>query len=402
MKQKGILLIAILFTLIISLAAADRAVLVKNSLTDINACQGKLKLKLIRVWGGDKEVDENKFFKTPRCVSLDKNGLLYICDMHSHCIKVFESISGNYVRTLGQFGKGPADLYAPETIALTTGGDIWVGENAGFRIQLFSPEGKSKKITKVKDMPEWIGVTSNNNLAIYFHDRAINTGKLIAIFNTDGKVLRDIGIYHDKSKNYIESIRLAFAIDNSDSIYSSYTSIPLIRKYSSDGVLLLAITFGYPFETEPVEIIPNEKGDEINIIRENNQESSVVQKNKRGIALQQMVRKSKPRVGAHVIGIDTQKRIYAVTVKRLPSEKERFAGAIYGGPNGLNRSRVNYDIVENIDIYRVLVFSPEGKVIAEAQIRGYCDSMYINGNRLFMVDGNINQRVLEYEMSFEQ
>lgn len=400
-KIKGPALMAILLTLIVLLDAADRAVLVHNSLKDINACQGKLKLKPVRVWGGDKEEDENKFFKTPISVAMDKNNLLYICDMHNNCIKVFESVSGKYIRTLGKHGKGPGDLYGPSATAFSSGGDLWVGEWYGYRIQLFSPEGKSKKIIKSKDRPIWIGITSKDDMAIYYHDRAIKTGKLIAIFNTDGKELKDIGTYHDKSKNYMDSIKLAFAMDDNDNIYASYMSIPIIRKYSPDGILLLAIIFEYPFETEPVEITLNAESNEINIMREN-EIFSQVQKNKRGVTIQAIINKGKPRMGAHVIGTDSQKRIYAVTLKRYPSQKEMMATAITGGPNALNRDRVNYDIVENIDIYRLLVFSPEGKVLAEAQLKGYCDAMYINGNRLFIVDGYLNQRVLEYEMTFEQ
>ncbi len=99
---------------------------------------------------------------------------------------------------------------------------------------------------------------------------------------------------------------------------------------------------------------------------------------------------------------DSQNRLYAMTLKRYPSEKEMMATAISGGFHKINRSRVDYNIVESIDIYRILVFSPEGRVIAEAPLKGYCDAIYINGNRLFIVDGYLNQRVLEYEMTLEQ
>ena len=392
---------SLLFTLIMPLAAADRAVLVHNSLQDINACQGKLKLKPLRVWGGDKEGDENKFFNTPISVAVDKNNLLYICDMHNNCIKVFESVSGKYFRTFGRFGKGPMDIYAPISITLSPGGELWVAETLGFRIQLFSPEGKSKKIIKTNKMPMWIGNNSKDELAIYYYDRTINTGKIISIFNNEGKIIRDIGTYHDKSKSITDSEKLTFAIDNSDNIYASYTATPVIRKYSPDGVLLMAITFEYPFETEPVDITLNDRADEINIVKENGI-SSQIQKNKRGVTIQEVMKKGKPRVGSYVMVADSQKQLYAMTLKRYPSEKEMFATAISGGFHQINRSRVDYNIVENIDIYRLLVFGPEGKVIAEAQLKGYCDAMYISGNRLFIVDGYLNQRVLEYEMSFEQ
>jgi len=63
---------------------------------------------------------------------------------------------------------------------------------------------------------------------------------------------------------------------------------------------------------------------------------------------------------------------------------------------------VDFDVVENIDVYRLLVFNPEGKVIAETPLTVICNGIYVHGNRIFIIDGSLNQRILEYEMSFEK
>ena len=88
-------------------------------------------------------------------------------------------------------------------------------------------------------------------------------------------------------------------------------------------------------------------------------------------------------------------------MRRLLTEKENSATAVSGSPGNLNRKKVNFDIVENIDVNRLLVFSPTGQVIAEAPLNTFCDTIYIKGDHLFIVDGRLNQRILEYQMKFE-
>ncbi|MCP5107386.1 MAG: hypothetical protein GY950_28625, partial [bacterium] len=50
---------------------------------------------------------------------------------------------------------------------------------------------------------------------------------------------------------------------------------------------------------------------------------------------------------------------------------------------------------------KILVFSPQGKVIAESPVTKMCGKIIISGNRLFMTDASLNKRILEYEMQFE-
>ena len=150
------------------LQATDRVVLVHNTLQEIEKCKDKLQLKLIHVWGGDKEEDENKFFETPISIAVDHNQLVYICDCHRHCVKVFNN-SGDYVRTIGRKGQGPGDLYGSTFITFSPVGELLVYETGNRRIQWFNPNGKSKHISKQNEYIDWIGVLSENEIAIYAH-----------------------------------------------------------------------------------------------------------------------------------------------------------------------------------------------------------------------------------------
>jgi len=404
MKLKKAFLIVMIAIFCCFTGAADKAVLVRNSLEEMNACKGKLRLELIRIWGGDKEEDEHKFFTYPISVAVDKkNDLVYICDQTVHCVKVFKS-SGEYVRTIGRRGKGPGDIYCPHTVSVAPGGDIVVYELGGSRIQRFSPGGKSKKIIKIKNMPlAWVvGVTSKDELVFYNTDDTCRLKKLCSILDNEGKVVKEIGTHHDNAKSPLESESLCFTVDAQDNIYVVNRATPVIRKYSPDGMLLMAVTFELPFETAPVEISLNDTGDEIKIVREE-EESEQTRTIKEGnrILLQGKKRKGKPKMGAGAIAVDPQQRIYIMTRRRLLTEKERRATRTGWSLDSISRDEVDFDIVEKIDANMLLVFDREGKIIAQAQLTTFCNDIHISDDRIFILDGSLNQRILEYRMVFE-
>lgn len=387
------------------LDSANRAVPVHNSLAEIEACNGKLKLELKRIWGGDEEEDENKIFKTPVSVAVDKKaGLVYICDEHSHCVRVFND-SGDYVRTISRRGRGPGDSYLPNAIAISKTGDLVVLEPGGFRIQRFSPEGKSKQIIKFeREILRWIGVTSKDELVVYNPHQTIRTGKLLSILDRKGKTIKEIGTYHDKSKSFLESEKLYFAIDENDNIYAANTLTPVIRKYSPEGTLSMAVTYDILYEIPPVEITLNPNGDEIKIVRADENMDKVQEKSgKSGMMVQRVKGKGKPKLGVcWAFGTDSLQRIYIVCRRRFLTEKEKRAAYILWSSNSVIRKDVDYDILDKIDdINRLVVFNPEGKVIAEAKLETFCDGIYISDNRLFVIDGYFNQRILEYKVHFE-
>ena len=196
---------------------------------------------------------------------------------------------------------------------------------------------------------------------------------------------------------------MCITIDSIDNIYVANKSTPVIRKYSPDGKLLMAFTFKLPFKTGPVEIFLNDRGDEIRIVREDENPDQVqVSKEGKTTSVQRVKTTNRPRVGTSSIGVDSQQRIYIITKRRLLTEKERRATSIGWGFDMIDRRRVDYNIVESIDAKMIMVFSPGGKIIAETTLTTFCDSIYISNNRIFIIDGTLNQRILEYKMIFEK
>jgi hypothetical protein len=86
-------------------------------------------------------------------------------------------------------------------MAISPNGDLVVLEHLGYRVQRFSPEGKSKKIIKLDGFSRWIGVTSKDQLVIYNQDRTFRSRILASIYDNKGKAIMDIGTFHDKHPN---------------------------------------------------------------------------------------------------------------------------------------------------------------------------------------------------------
>lgn len=164
--------------------------------------------------------------------------------------------------------------------------------------------------------------------------------------------------------------------------------------------MVMAITFDPPFEL-PVKISLNERGDEIKRVEDEDYTDEYREtRSGKSITIQG---EGKRRKGVcSYLGMDPEKRIYLVTLKRIRTIEEIKKGPIVMWSKKfvkvLDREKASE---QKLDYLRILVFNPEGKVIAEAPLSTRCTNMYVSGNRMFIMDTAINQRILEYEMHFE-
>jgi hypothetical protein len=185
-------------------------------------------------------------------------------------------------------------------------------------------------------------------------------------------------------------------MDTADNLYVANTGTPVIRKYAPGGELELAIAFETPL-ADQVRIEWNSDKSDIEIRRTKEISRSLVRRDRSGNVI---VDKS----GDHRIDIiqgiavDTKGRIYVISARRAFSKEETAATRISGNENGLNRALVEPVLTKNIDVYQLLVFDNKGKICADIPIVGTCDDIYIHGNRVFIIDGYVNQRILEFEV----
>ena len=364
----------------ITLFSVEPVKVVHNTLTDIDYVNGKIRLTLLKTWGGDEVEDENQFFKYPMDIVIGKDGLVYICDFDNHRIQVFDE-KGIYKRTIGRRGQGPADLMNPNRLAMDIHGNLIVADQANYRIQILTPYGKY--ITDFKVLDGWImglqASSKKDEIIIRIPKKTFSSQKLFFIYDQNGKPVREIGQYVHKAKALAQSESVLFTIDRFDFIYTVFSATPYLLKYSYNGELLMFMTYEMPYET------PIASWDYFKRII-----------NIKGKAIER---------ASYSLSVDDPGRIFIVSQKRRKTKKESNSSGLNtvkrrsGGEVLIKRPVV---ATEKTDLLRLLVFNSNGKIIAAIDLDVYCDHIYTHGNRLFIIDSFKAMKIYEYKISFRK
>lgn len=94
--------------------------------------------KFIRYFARDKQGKSTVGKPTGLAI---RNGKLYEADLESNSIKVFDLATDKKVLEFGTAGKGPGQLVAPNSVAVTSN-KVYVGDSQNDRIEAFSTSGK--------------------------------------------------------------------------------------------------------------------------------------------------------------------------------------------------------------------------------------------------------------------
>jgi hypothetical protein len=373
MKNKILLLVLALTGFILYLNGTIAEV--HNTKKEIDTCMGKVQLTLVRTLGGDEEEDENKFFKYPWDIVIDKKGMVYICDEENHRIQVFDK-DGNYKRTIGRRGNGPTDFLNPNALSIDIHGNLLVSDKMNFRIQVLTPEGKYIRGFKIVGgrISDMNSAHKKDEIVIYSHMRTFLSRKLLFVYDKNGKQVREIGKYVNNATDLAKASGFVFAIGENDDIYTAYHSTPYVLVFNNSGDIKMLITYETPFEPKKVRLDKSGKNIEI----EGN----------------------KYVPSASALALDARGRIYIVGQKRHLTKKE----ASYSRSTGIRRpgsgdSR-KVPAVENTntDLYRLIVFDSSGKIFGAAQLNVFLDKIYIHGNRLFIIDTFKAMKIYEYKL----
>jgi len=346
-----------------------KAGFVQNTLNEIDSCEGKIKLSLVKIWGDDNVNDEQQFFRMPTNIKIGKNNFVYILDSGNNRIQVFDR-QGNYKRTIGRRGQGPGDLINPGSITIDNHNNLLVADSGNHRIQSFDSEGNCLYSFKtINGKPSVIDITNENEIALYSHEESFKSHMLISIYNLNGKLTKRIGKIHNNAKLPTNLESIYFTFDKKHNIFISYYATPYYQKYSCDGKLLMTVKYKMPFKAPIVSFDNSTK--------------------KLSIKGEQ---KDKVCLG---ISVDRQGRVYLVVTTRHVKKREKFFLV------GNQRFPRNIES-DNTDMYRLLVFNHSGKVIASKKLTVFCDNVYVYKNHLFIIDTYMGMKIYEYSLSFNR
>lgn len=375
MKFKTFWLIAVLALLIV-ISGHSQVKTVHNTLKEINACEGKIELILVREWGGGETDNEAQYFNMPYDIEIDSEDLIYIIDSGNSRIQVFDS-SGIYQKTVGQAGNGPGDFSRPLDLAIDSQNNLIVSDLLNRRIQILDSEGEYIQGFKTEEgFASAIAVNKKNELMMYNAFKALKSLCYVFVYDYEGSIIREIvKLEQGKDVNAwtLESIFLS--LDNHDNLYTAYRCTPHLEKYSKDGQLEKTITFEVPFEVPEIKMIAS--------------------------GADRKVRAEQVCFG---IDVDDAGRIFVVTAIRPKTEKEKRMVSMVGkmakdGTRHMGLVVKDYD-KKITDLYRLFVFDSSGKIIAAKRLNHACNKITVHGDRLFVIDSYLEMSIYEYQIRF--
>lgn len=347
---------------------------VHNSLREIQSAEGRLGLTLVREWGGDNEVDENKFFFEPKDIAVNREGQIHI--LEATRIKVFDE-SGKFLKILGSAGQGPGEMLGACILEIDSENNLLVFDADNRRIQVMSPEGRVHGGFPLRmEQSGPMLVIQKNEILMCNRTMTKEPSTLWQYFNYQGRLLRESGERKGATSAMENQYRYEFvvALDKHDNIYAAAAYLPLIKKHSRAGEIQAEITYEAPFEVPEIKAVRRPQGEFVD--RE---------------------------TVCRGIDIDAAGRAFLLTLTRPMALEERKVGMSFmfssydGKSANTGRLKAKVDSSRS-DLFQILVFDPVGKIIASKKLNTYANRIKIHKDRLFLVDSYINMKILEYKI----
>jgi hypothetical protein len=346
--------------------------IIHNTHEEIAACAGKIKLTLVREWGGLKPKDEAQAFHEPTDIEVGTDGFIYILDAGNSRIQVFDD-TGKFINTIGREGKGPGEFTYPVDLAIDNQNNLAISESMG-RVQILDSKGAYKKGFKPTDtFPGELAVNQEGILFLYNGGRS-KINAVFLLYDYEGNFAGKVGNPEEEESPYLRSIKNInqFTMDNQDNLCLGYIHRALLEKYTEAGDLIWQASYEVNFKVPEVRL----KGRNI--------ETKMVS------------------IG---LSVDPADRIYLATLTREKTEEERKIGmksAMMGRGGSYAQRTMPHDIESpKTDLYQILVFENSGEIFASQKLDIFCNKIKVHGNRLFVIDSYVAAKIYEYKISFE-
>jgi hypothetical protein len=357
------------------LTAVDVAT-TRNTLKEIEAKKGKIVLTQVRAWGDEESGDSDEmYFKSPSAVTVDQKGNVYIADVILDTIKVFDA-RGKFIRKIGKKGQGPGDVIYPRNLRIDKDGNLWVNDFGNRRIQVFSLDGKSKKIFKAMIPPPSNMELMPGNRVAYSDFSVANKGKgLIQMAAADGKKVKPLGvsILPPIVNQPFRGGKYDFALFSYDGInhryYCAYHHSQMLQVYDEQFKLERVIFYETPMNSL-------------------NHKWQASRNNFDPV--------KKPGRYNRCVGVDTDDRgnVFMIATTREPRKEEK---SMFVNFLPLPAGK---DYATKTDMYMLYVFDSNGKMKAAKQLDVYCEVLDIHGDYIFIIDQVFNKVIYQYKYKF--
>ncbi len=359
-----------------------------NSFQALLECHNRIKLDLVKTWGGNEARSDEEFFKCPADIAVDEQGNLYIADMLLHVIKSFDK-DGTFRFTIGREGQGPGDMLMPHKIAIDNS-TLWVFENGNFRIQGFSCSGKPVRIAATRLLSGSRIMFPENGIMAFTNSfmkdmqsgrtSAQNGGGIIVAYNETGELQYKIGVgikaptvYFPRQEQKSISDYFVTCFDPQKKLYYlGYVYSQMIQVFDEKNTLRTIFSYR---------------------INPDDQKRHVWDKQINNFSL-----KSVPESYSQCVDLSVSRDglLFVIVTNREPNENEKFFYV------NLIPRPARKDCPEKTDLYSLLVFNPEGDLLAAKKLDRFCTGLYLKDNRLFLIDSVFSKTVGEYRFKLSE
>ena len=208
-------------------------------------------LKILDKFGG-MDIPEEQFLNIPVDITVSKEGQVYILDSRDNNIKIFQK-DGSFMKCIGREGGGPGEFERPWILELIED-KIYVADTENGRIQVLTKDGKYQRSFKVP-ITFGYGMAFDSKGNLYLNTQGFRSPKVIAIYDNQGYLIREIGNLEGKSFDFynITLIRnqirkgqipdsfkndLLLIIDNKGNIFAVHQALNKFKKFSRNGEIL--------------------------------------------------------------------------------------------------------------------------------------------------------------------
>ena len=347
----------------------------QNTLDEIELMDGRIGLKQIREWGGEKELDINKMFYEPMDIACDKNGNVYVLEKTK--ILAFDK-EANFIKKLGGPGQGPGEFLGASHLDIDTNNTMAIYDSDNRRIQIISLNGDilgNIPLTMWQASP--IMVTNNKEIVMYNTMLTTKISSLWQFYNYQGKLVRESGIRLGGKSAIENNSRYQFNIadDNSDNIYAAAVYQPIIYVYSKSGEMNTEISYELPFKVPEIKTVRKPGGEFV-----------------------------EREMACRGIAVDLKRRIFILCFRKIRGIEERKIGMSYMSSNkngsNLNTGRVKPNVdSSSTDLFQILIFNESGKITSSNKMDIYADKIRIFNNHLYVIDSYVNMNIHEYIIS---
>lgn len=171
-------------------------------------------------------------------------GEVFVLDFHANTILRF-SADGTPLGTIGAPGQGPGE-FQTSTDFLVHDDTVWVADAGNHRLQAFDREGHSLDVISWNTPGR--GFVRAENEIIWQQGRSgFHSGEeednLFIRFDLDGREIEAFGSWIEFEPSLSFNVSNSFLDINKNRVYALSAYYPLLRIYSTSGVLLNTLTF---------------------------------------------------------------------------------------------------------------------------------------------------------------